>query len=128
MTNGPKGKRSIRTLAMPEHTNPDGQIFGGWVVSQMDLAGMYVARKYTACRCVTVAIDSMTFISPVHVGDFVCCYSMVEKLGRTSMHIHIETWAFSSKAGEERRKVTEGKFIFVSVDEKGRPQPLINVD
>lgn len=128
MNEGPKGELSIRTLAMPEHTNPDGHIFGGWVVSQMDLAGLYVARKYTACRCVTVAIDSMTFIAPIHVGDFVCCYSMVEKLGKTSMQLHIETWAFSSKADAERRKVTEGKFVFVSVDEKGRPQPLINVD
>jgi len=121
----PKGELAIRTIAMPENTNPDGQIFGGWVVSQMDLAGLYMARSYTRGRCVTVAIDSMMFIAPVQVGDFVCCYCSVEKLGRTSMHIHIETWAMSSKESSERRKVTEGVFVFVSVDEHHKPQPLI---
>jgi acyl-CoA thioesterase YciA len=122
---GPKGELAIRTLAMPENTNPDGHIFGGWVVSQMDLAGLYVARSHTRGRCVTVAINSMTFIAPVHVGDFVCCYSTIEKLGHTSMHIRIETWAFSSRVDSQRRKVTEGVFVFVAVDENNKPQALI---
>lgn len=125
MNEGPKGELAIRTIAMPEHTNPDGHIFGGWVVSQMDLAGLYMARRYTQGRAVTVAIDSMTFISPVHVGDFLCCYCSIEKLGRTSLHIHIESWALSSRANAERRKVTEGLFVFVGVDDNQRPQPLI---
>lgn len=124
----PQGELSIRTLAMPEHTNPDGHIFGGWVVSQMDLAAMYVARKYCAHRCVTAAIDSMSFLAPVFVGDFVCCYCAIQKFGRTSMDIHIETWTVSSRFSEERRKVTEGVFVFVSIDEKGKPCPLINVE
>jgi acyl-CoA thioesterase YciA len=125
MSDGPKGELAIRTIAMPENTNPDGHIFGGWVISQMDLAGLYMARSYTDGRCVTVAIDSMIFISPVHVGDFVCCYCSIEKIGRTSLHIRIEAWALSSRATANRRKVTEGVFVFVAVDENQKPQPLI---
>lgn len=119
----PKGELTIRTLAMPANTNPDGHIFGGWVVSQMDLAGLSIASSYTNARCVTVAIDSMTFIAPVHVGDFICCYAEIVKFGRTSMHIHIETWAIGSQ-DKSRRKVTEGVFVFVAIDDRGKPIPL----
>lgn len=124
MSDEPTGILAIRTLAMPANTNPDGYIFGGWVVSQMDLAGLSIASSYTNARCVTVAIDSMVFISPVNVGDFVCCYAQIEKKGRTSMHIKIETWAIGPKDDHHRRKVTEGTFVFVSVDENGKPIPL----
>ena len=119
-----EGELAIRTLAMPADTNPDGYIFGGWVVSQMDLAGLSVARRYTHSRCVTVAINSMTFIAPVNVGDFICCYAKLVKAGRTSMHIKIETWAVGTRECTDRRKVTEGMFVFVSVDENGKPLPL----
>lgn len=123
MPDEPDGELTIRTLAMPANTNPDGHIFGGWVVSQMDLAGLSIAGRYTQSRCVTVAINSMSFIAPVHVGDFICCYAKMVKLGRTSMHINIETWAIGSE-NKTRRKVTEGIFVFVGIDDRGKPIPL----
>lgn len=119
----PQGELAIRTLAMPSSTNPDGHIFGGWVVSQMDLAGLSIASRYAPVRCVTVAIDSMTFLAPVHVGDFVCCYGRIDKLGRSSIHVIVETWAIGVQEAA-RRKVTEGRFVFVSIDETGRPVPI----
>ena len=121
----PKGELAIRTLAMPSHTNPNGDIFGGWIVSQMDLAGLYVAKHHVPTKLVTVAIDSMEFLCPVHVGDFVCCYADIIKLGRTSLDISIETWVRTSSVGQHR-KVTNGHFIYVAVDDNGRPEPLIN--
>ena len=123
----PRGELSIRTLAMPANTNPSGDIFGGWVVSQMDLAGGYVVKKYAPIKMVTVAITEMEFISRVHVGDFVCCYSEITKLGRTSVHVHIETWAQGHGQDEVRRKVTEGLFVYVSVDLQNIPVPLLEL-
>lgn len=121
----PRGELAIRTLAMPGNTNPNGDIFGGWVVSHMDLAGLSMAQKAGACRAVTVAIDSMVFLSPVHVGDFICCYGEVLSVGRSSVRIHIETWAVSGEHGDEpRRKVTEGVFTFVAIDQDGRPEVI----
>jgi acyl-CoA thioesterase YciA len=117
----PTGDLAIRTLAMPSDANPNGDIFGGWVVSHMDLAGLSVAQKY-ANRVTTVAINSMVFMAPVKVGDFICCYAELIKLGRTSITIKIETWALNRK--DERRQVTEGIFTFVSIDEKGCPTPI----
>lgn len=127
MEDEPQGELAIRILAMPENTNPNGHIFGGWIVSLMDLAGLSIASGYAHCRVVTAAIDSMTFIAPVEVGDFVCCYARIKKLGRTSMHIKIETWAVGTEQDSIRRKVTEGTFVFVSIDESGAPQPLRGV-
>ncbi len=116
----PEGELAIRTLAMPADTNPSGNIFGGWVVSQMDLAGLNVSRKYSAHNVVTVAIEAMQFIAPAHVGDFVCCYAKLLKLGRTSIHVKIQTWALEPHA-EERRLITEGVFVYVAVDEDFKP-------
>ncbi len=124
MDQEPQGELAIRILAMPENINPAGHIFGGWIVSLMDLAGLSIASGYARYRCVTAAIDSMTFIAPVEVGDFVCCYARIKKLGRTSMHITIETWAVGTEHNSQRRKVTEGTFVFVSVDKEGKPHPL----
>ena len=120
MTEQPHGKLAVRTLAMPAHTNPDGDIFGGWVVSQMDLAGLSVARQYTIHRVVTVAIDSMSFLSPVKVGDFICCYADLTRIGRTSLQIKIQTWAVRVDE-THRRKVTEGLFTYVALDNVGKP-------
>lgn len=120
---GRRGELAIRALAMPAHTNPSGDIFGGWVVSQMDLAGLSVAKKYCHTKVVTVAIDSMKFIAPVAVGDFICCYADVVKVGRTSITIHIQTWAIGDR-DEERRQVTEGEFVYVVLGEDGKPTPL----
>lgn len=124
MSEKPTGELSIRTLAMPSDTNVNGDIFGGWVISYMDLAGLSIARKHAKCRVTTVAIDKMVFLSPVHVGDFICCYGKLLKVGRTSLTIHIETFA-TSELGEERRRVTEGVFTYVAIDEKGRPIPVV---
>ena len=118
-----KGQLAIRALAMPAHTNPSGDIFGGWVVSQMDLAGLSIAQSYCDAKIVTVAIDTMKFISPVKVGDFICCYADVVRKGRTSITINIETWAVGPK-NSNRRQVTEGEFVYVAVSPEGKPTPL----
>lgn len=123
----PQGDLAIRTLAMPAHTNPDGDIFGGWVLSHMDLAGLSIARQYTHRRVVTVAINSMSFISPVHVGDFICCYAKIHEIGRTSMKIKIETWSVGPK-NKDRYQVTEGIFTYVAVNEQGRPTAIEHPD
>jgi acyl-CoA thioesterase YciA len=119
----PQGELAIRTIAMPANTNPNGDIFGGWVVSNMDLAGMSFAKKHTQHRVTTVAIDTMVFLAPVHVGDFICCYVALVKLGRTSITVKIETWVIGSDESQ-RRQVTEGFFTFVAIDEAGRPTPI----
>lgn len=118
------GELAIRTLAMPSDTNVNGDIFGGWVISYMDLAGLSIARKHAKCRVTTVAIDKMVFLSPVHVGDFICCYGKLLKVGRTSLTIRIETFA-TSELDEKRRRVTEGVFTYVAIDEQGKPTPVV---
>lgn len=123
MSDQPKGELAIRTLAMPANTNANGDIFGGWIVSQMDLAGAYVAKRYARHRIVTVAIQGMDFIAPVSVGDFVCCYVDVVKVGTTSLHVNIETWALSDSASHPH-KVTDGCFVYVALDDEGKPEVL----
>src|SRR3990167_5081535 len=119
------GQLAIRTLAMPSDTNPNGDIFGGWVISQMDLAGLSIARKVAKGRVTTVAIDKMVFLSPVHVGDFICCYVELVKVGRTSLTIKIETYATDGGIESARRQVTEGVFTYVAIDENGKPIPVV---
>ncbi|MBS0349936.1 MAG: acyl-CoA thioesterase [Proteobacteria bacterium] len=119
----PQGQLEIRTIAMPADTNANGDIFGGWVVSQMDLAGASYALKYTKGRAVTVAIESMTFITPVHIGDLLSCYVTLHKIGNTSIQIKIESWVISP-IDLTQRQVTEGIFTFVAVDHQGRPRPI----
>ena len=119
----PHGELTTRTLAMPGDANPSGDIFGGWVLSQMDIAGGIAAGTRAQGRVATVAVDAMAFIRPVNVGDVLCVYSHIDKTGRTSMSIHIEAWVLRGRIGE-RVKVTEGTFTFVSIDKNGTPQPL----
>jgi len=119
----PRGTLAIRTLAMPADANPSGDIFGGWVLSQMDIAGGVKASARAKGRVATVAIDAMTFHLPVYVGDVLCVYAEVEKVGRTSITVHLEAWALRQRNGE-RVRVTEGRFIFVALDEQGRPRPV----
>ncbi len=119
----PRGELTTRTLAMPGDANPSGDIFGGWVLSQMDIAGGIAAGTRAQGRVATVAIDAMAFIRPVNVGDVLCVYSHIDKTGRTSMSIHIEAWVLRGRMGE-RVKVTEGTFTFVSIDKNGDPQAL----
>lgn len=124
----PKGKQILRTLAMPADTNPHGDIFGGWIMSQMDIAGGILAREVTCSRVVTVAVDTITFIKPVHVGDVVCCYGEVVKIGNTSITIDLEVWvkpSLDQPTDEDVRfQVTEAAFTYVSVDKDGKKQPI----
>jgi acyl-CoA thioesterase YciA len=119
----PKGALTIRTMAMPADTNPAGDIFGGWVMSQMDIAGAIAAVERTSGRVVTVAVEAMTFIAPVKVGDILCVYTSVERVGNTSITIGMEAWARRNRLGG-RVKVTEGKFVYVSLDELGNKRRI----
>ncbi len=122
-TNEPQGGLTIRTLAMPADTNPAGDIFGGWVMSQMDIAGAIAAVERVGGRVVTVAVDSMTFISPVKVGDILCVYTTVSRVGTTSISIKIEAWARRNRI-DEREKVTEGTFVYVALGEDGEKRKI----
>ncbi|WP_284177915.1 acyl-CoA thioesterase [Rhabdaerophilum sp. SD176] len=122
-TETPRGELTVRTIAMPADTNANGDIFGGWVMSRMDQAGGIAGVGRSRGRVVTVAVDAMTFIRPVKVGDVLCVYTEVEKIGRTSMKIHIEAWA-ERFITHQREKVTDATFTFVAIDEEGRPRPV----
>jgi acyl-CoA thioesterase YciA len=119
----PRGGLTIRTIAMPADTNANGDIFGGWVISRMDQAGGIAAVERARGRAVTIAIEAMTFIRPMRVGDVLEVYTELEKVGRTSMRIHIEAWARRFKT-HFREKVTDGTFTFVAIGEDGRPRPI----
>jgi acyl-CoA thioesterase YciA len=119
----PRGELQIRTIAMPADTNPAGDIFGGWVLSQMDVAGGIAARDCAKGRVVTVAVDTMTFYLPVFVGDVVCCYTSILKKGRTSISVNIQTWALRSET-MERVLVTEGTYTYVSIGSDRKPRPM----
>jgi acyl-CoA thioesterase YciA len=116
----PKGELVIRTIAMPRDTNPSGDIFGGWIMSQMDLGSGILALKTARTRVVTVAMEGMSFLQPVKVGDRVACYAWVEKIGRTSMKIPVEVWVDRYMTGETLR-VTQGVFTYVAIGGDGRP-------
>lgn len=117
--NAPCGELTLRTMAMPADANANGDIFGGWVLSQMDLAGGIAAGQFSKSRVVTVAINAMTFIRPVHVGDVLCIYTDVVAVGTTSLTLNIEAWALLTLTGE-RAKVTNGRFVFVAIDDNGQ--------
>lgn len=121
----PVGEITIQTLAMPSDTNANGDIFGGWLVSQMDLAAGVLAKRIAKGRVATVAIHSMSFLKPVHVGDVVTCYVDLVKQGRSSMTISVEVWAFPASDAQKYR-VTEGTFVFVAIDEKGQTRPIVD--
>jgi acyl-CoA thioesterase YciA len=116
----PRGLLVTRTLAMPADINANGDIFGGWVLSQMDIAGGLVAKKESHQRVVTVAIDSMSFLQPVRVGEILCCYGEILKIGRTSLAIKLQAWA-EDAYHSSLTLVTEGIFTYVAVNIKGKP-------
>lgn len=120
-TPAPKGELTLRTLAMPRDVNTNGDIFGGWVLSQMDMAAGIVAGARAQGRVATVAIDAMQFIRPVKVGDVLCIYVNIARVGRTSMAMEIEAWVLRDRQAR-REKVTEGRFTFVAIDEAGKPR------
>ncbi|MBM1142489.1 acyl-CoA thioesterase [Alcanivorax sp. ZXX171] len=118
----PQGTLALQTIAMPENANWNGDIFGGWLVSQMDLAGAVTARARANGRVATVAIDSMAFLRPVPVGAVVSCYTRMQDIGRSSMQILVEVWIVEDNG--ELAKVTEGHFTFVAIDENGRTRAV----
>ena len=114
---------AIRTIAMPADANSNGDIFGGWMMAQMDLAGGVAAVQRARGRVVTVAVEAMTFHLPVNVGDLVSCYAEVSRVGRTSLTIKIDAWV-QRRIGSHLERVTSGHFTYVAVDEKGKPRPV----
>ncbi len=122
----PEGELLLRTSPMPSDTNANGDIFGGWIMAQMDIAGGIMAIEFTGGRAVTIAVDAMKFIKPVKVGDVVCCYGKVTRIGNTSLTIRLEVWAM--KGIKEKREdinnkffmVTEASFTYVAVDREGK--------
>lgn len=121
--NPPSDSPVIRTIAMPADTNPAGDIFGGWLMAHMDLAAGNVATRRAKGRAATVAVEAMSFLSPVLVGDEVSFYGTVIATGRTSLRIRIEAWR-RKREGEEMIKVTEATFTFVAIDDERRPRPV----
>jgi acyl-CoA thioesterase YciA len=119
-----RGTLSIRTLAMPTDTNPNGDIFGGWLMSQMDIAGSITAHSRAGGRVVTIAVEGMTFHRPVHVGDVVCCYTDIVKTGKTSMTVLVEVWVQRERGTEDIVKVTVGTFTYVAIGEDGNKRDL----
>jgi acyl-CoA thioesterase YciA len=119
----PRGELVTRTVAMPKDTNPNGDIFGGWLMAQMDLGSGILASKRAKTRVVTVAVDGMSFHQPVKVGDTVACYARVESVGRTSMKIPVEVWV-QRYMRTEQTLVTRAVFTYVAVDQMGRPIPV----
>ena len=112
---------SLRTIAMPADANPSGDIFGGWIMSQMDLAGAIHASYTVKGRLVTVAVDGMNFHLPVYIGDQVSCYCETTRVGNTSVTVHIETWVRRKHSLEQHLKVTEANYTYVSIDDNRRP-------
>ena len=119
----PLGKLTTRTIAMHADTNPAGDIFGGWVLSQMDMAAGICAGQRAQSRVVTVALDGMSFIKPVHVGDILGVYTRIVRIGRSSLDVHVECWVRRSRIGQ-REKVTEATFKFVALNEQGQSTPV----
>jgi acyl-CoA thioesterase YciA len=125
----PEGQPVGRVIAMPADTNPEGDIFGGWLLAQMDLAGATPAFERAQGRCATIALDGMVFHQPVSVGDEVSIYAKVIKTGRTSIRVHVEAWKRPrNHVGVDPVRVTEGVFTYVAIDADRKPRPLPVVD
>jgi len=122
----PDGALASRTLAMPADANPSGDIFGGWIMALMDASAAMTATQRAEGRVVTVAVSNITFLQPVKVGDTVCCYTEVTRVGNTSMTLGVEVWVLRQGQGE-RVKVTDADFTFVAVNDNGQPRPLPRV-
>ena len=119
----PPGEPAIRTIAMPADTNPAGDIFGGWLMAQMDLAAGNVAARRARGRCATVSVESITFHEPVKVGDEVTVHAELASVGRTSMRFLVSAWR-RARDSDASRKVTQAEFTFVALDSDGRPRPV----
>jgi acyl-CoA thioesterase YciA len=119
----PQLEPAIRTIAMPGDTNPAGDIFGGWLMAQMDLAAGNVAARRARSRCATVSVDRITFLQPVFIGDEVSLHAEIIRVGRSSMTIQVEAWR-RSRDGEVQVKVTDATLVFVALDQGGRPREI----
>lgn len=119
----PRGELTLQTIAMPKDVNANGDIFGGWLLSQMDIAGGIISTRRAGGRCATVAINSMTFLRPVPIGSVVSCYCKILEVGRSSIKIAIEVW-ISHELHVDSVKVTEGEFIFVAIDKEGNTRSV----
>ncbi len=119
----PAGELTTKTVAMPKDTNANGDIFGGWLVSQMDLAAMVAAQRVANGRVATVAIDEMNFMLPVRVGALVSCFADIASVGRSSIQVQVEVWV-TNQGSTELTKVTEGMFVFVAIDDNGRTRAI----
>ena len=119
----PEGTLSLQTIAMPADTNWSGDVFGGWIVSQMDLAGAIHAERFSKGRCATISIHEMTFLVPVKVGDVVSCYTKILKVGNTSIQMQIEVWD-SHDSSRLAKRITQGIFTFVAVDADGQKRMI----
>ncbi|KWU02543.1 acyl-CoA thioester hydrolase YciA [Vibrio toranzoniae] len=126
----PKGQLLLRTLSMPADTNANGDIFGGWIMSQLDLAGAILAQEISGGRIATVSVSSITFKKPVKVGDVVCCYGECVKTGRTSMSIDLEVWVkpIQEDNVNMRFQVCSANFNYVAIDLAGKPRPILKND
>ena len=127
MTDQPTGEITLQTIAMPADANANGDIFGGWLMAQMDLGASVLARRRARGRTATVAVEAMTFLKPVKVGDLVSIHSTLTREGRTSMGISVEVWA-RRLDGDTHLKVTEAAFTFVAIDSSGKPRALPALD
>ncbi len=119
----PTGEPALRAIAMPADANPSGDIFGGWLLAQMDLAGGQTAAQRAHGRVATIAVEGMVFHKPVHIGDLVSCYAIVQRVGRTSITVRIEAWRRPHHGGSQT-KVTQGAFTYVAIDAERRPRPV----
>ncbi len=119
----PTGELAVRMLAMPADTNPAGDIFGGWIMSMMDVAGGVSATRLAGGRVATVAVTDMAFLLPVKVGDVVCCYTALVRLGRTSLTLRVEAWVLRQRIGDHIR-VTYADFTYVALDDAGQPRAV----
>lgn len=120
---GPRGELSLRTVAMPADTNPAGDIFGGWIMSLMDLAAGVAAGARAKGRVATAAVSNLSFLQPVKVGDVVCVYTDISRTGRTSITVAVEAYVLRRNQGE-RVRVTAAEFVLVAVDDHGVPRTL----
>lgn len=119
----PRGSLSLQTIALPADTNWSGNIFGGWLVSQMDIAGAIHCERFSRGRCATISIEKMQFLVPVQVGDVISCYTDLVKVGNTSMQVYIEVWS-SHHDHYQQIRVTEGLFTFIALDYQGNKRPI----
>ena len=122
-SNHPEGVLSLQNIAMPADTNWSGDVFGGWIVSQMDLAGAIHVERLSKGRCATIAINEMTFLVPVKVGNAISCYTKILKVGNTSVQVQIEVWNSHDNSREPIR-ITQGIFTFVAVDVNGNKRQI----